>query len=46
MMEVAEKLPLWQGELPRSETGSAMVRDIQYYLDIQEEVLDGEATGT
>jgi transposase len=46
MMELAEKLPLWQGELPRSETGSAMVRDIQYYLDIQEEVLDGEATGT
>jgi transposase len=45
MMEVAEKLPLWQSELPRSETGSAMVRDIQYYLDIQEEVLDGEATG-
>jgi hypothetical protein len=44
MLEVAQKLPLWQGELPRSETGSAMVRDIQYYLDI-EEVLDGEAAG-
>ena len=45
MLEVAEKLPLWQSELPRSETGSAMARDIQYYLGI-EEVLDGEATGT
>jgi len=46
MLEVAAKLPLWQGELPRSETGSAMVRDIQYYLDMQQEVLDGEASGT
>jgi len=45
MLEVAAKLPLWQGELPRSETGSAMVRDIQYYLDIQQEVLNGKASG-
>ncbi len=46
MLEVAEKLPMWQGELPRSETGSAMVRDIQYYLGIPEEVVDGKAAGT
>ena len=45
MMEAAQKLPLWQGELPRSVTGTAMVRDIQYYIGV-EEVLDGEATGT
>jgi len=45
MMEAAQKLPLWQSELPRSVAGTAMVRDIQYYLGM-EEVLDGKAAGT
>jgi hypothetical protein len=44
MMEAAEKLPLWQSELPLSVTGTQMVRDIQYYLGTQE-ALDGKAAG-
>ena len=32
MMEAAEKLPLWQSELPLSSTGTEMVRDIHYYV--------------
>jgi transposase len=44
MLQAAEKLPLWQGELPRSVTGSAMIRDVQYYLGTQE-TLDGKAAG-
>ncbi len=45
MLEAAEKFPLWQSELPRSVTGSAMVRDVQYYLDGTQEVLNGKAAG-
>jgi len=45
MMEAAQSLPLWQSELPRSVAGTAMVRDIQYYLGT-EEILDGKAAGT
>jgi transposase len=44
MLEAAENLPLWQGELPRSATGSAMVRDITYYVGTQE-AIDGKASG-
>lgn len=32
MMEAAEKLPLWQSQLPLSATGTQMIRDIHYYL--------------
>jgi len=45
MLEAAEKLPLWQSELPRSAAGTAMVRDITYYLGTQEGI-DGKASGT
>jgi hypothetical protein len=44
MLEAAQKLPLWQSELPRSVMGTAMIRDIQYYLDTQE-APDGKAAG-
>jgi hypothetical protein len=44
MMEAAEKLPLWQSELPLSVMGTQMVRDIQYYLGTQE-APDGKAAG-
>jgi hypothetical protein len=44
ILEAAGKLSLRQSELPRSVTGSAMVRDIQYYLGTQE-ALDGKASG-
>jgi transposase len=32
MMEAAERRPLWQAELPMSEIGTEMVRDIDYYV--------------
>lgn len=36
MMEAAEKLPLWQQPIPISRSGSAMVREIQYYVGTEE----------
>jgi hypothetical protein len=42
MMEAAEKLPLWQSEIPMSATATEMVRDIHYYVG--QEVVDGDAT--
>ncbi len=42
MMEAAERLPLWQAELPMSETGIRMVRDVRYYV---QEVRDGYEGG-
>jgi hypothetical protein len=44
MMEAAEKLPLWQAELPLSAMGTEMVRDIHYYVG--QEAVDADATGT
>jgi hypothetical protein len=40
MMEAAERLPLWQTELPMSPTATEMVRDVRYY--VQEGSHDGE----
>jgi transposase len=45
MLEAAEKHPLWQHELPRSATGTQMIRDIRYYID-SEEVRHGATART
>lgn len=45
MLEAAEKQPLWQEQLPRSATGTQMVRDIHYYIGT-EEIPHGATTRT
>ncbi len=45
MLEAAERRPLWSQELPRSATGTHMVRDVRYYIE-GEEIDDGATAGT